>query len=93
MLKLECSSCGAPIDSHRMQCPYCKTKYSKDFSPFRQDNHKVYGTQVNIGGDVNNSSIITGNNNIITDSGAFIGRSVIVNGGFIGGTKGKIIIK
>lgn len=91
MLKLECSSCGAPIDSHRMQCPYFKTKYSKDFFPFRQDNQKVYGAQVNIGGDIKNSRIVVGNIN--TGGGAFIGRSVIVNGDFIGGTKRKIVIK
>lgn len=91
MLKLECSSCGAPLDSHRMQCPYCKTKYSKDFSPFRQDNQKVYGAQVNIGGDVVNSRIVVGNIN--TGGGVFVGGNVIVNNDFIGGTRRKIVIK
>lgn len=86
MLKLECSSCGAPLDSNKMQCPYCKTKYSKDFSLFRQN-----GAQVNIGGNVKNSRIVVGNIN--TGGGVFVGGHVIVNGDFIGGTKRKIVIK
>lgn len=84
MLKLECSSCGAPLDSHKMQCPYCKTKY------FRQDNQRIHDVQINIGGDISGSNICIGSNNIIsTGGGAFIGGSINVKGDFIGGTKRK----
>ena len=63
----------------------------KRFFPFRQDNQKVYGAQVNIGGDIKNSRIVVGNIN--TGGSTFVGGSVIVNGDFIGGTKRKIVIK